>query len=150
VNGHQLSAASKYQQSQVTHADPVGLILMLYDGAIARIAQGRERFREQDFLQAGLAVTKAQAIVAELGRSLNMEEGGSIAGNLDRLYAYLHRLLVRAAIENRTEPLDEAVKVLSELRGAWSEVAKQSPTPAGSPNSVITSGARASCIQVKV
>jgi flagellin-specific chaperone FliS len=39
------------------------------------------------------------------------------------LYAYLHELLVKSMLENRAEPLNEAVKVLTELRGAWSEVA---------------------------
>ena len=31
--------------------------------------------------------------------------------------------MVKAMVENRAEPLDEAVKLLTELRGAWSEVA---------------------------
>jgi flagellar protein FliS len=52
-----------------------------------------------------------------------MEAGGDIAGNLDRLYAYLHDLLVKAMRENRAEPLVEATILLTELRGAWSEVA---------------------------
>ena len=117
------SAATKYQHSQVSHADPVQLILMLYDGALARIAQGRQRLQEKDLLQAGVAISKAQAIVGELRQSLNMEAGGDIAGNLSRLYAYLHDLLVKAMRENRAEPLVEATILLTELRRAWSEVA---------------------------
>ena len=70
------SAATKYQHSQVSHADPVQLILMLYDGALARIAQGRQRLQEKDLLQAGVAISKAQAIVGELRQSLNMDAGG--------------------------------------------------------------------------
>jgi flagellar secretion chaperone FliS len=119
------SAATKYQHSQVTHADPVQLIVMLYDGALARIAQGRQRLQEKDLLQAGLAISKAQAIVGELRQSLNMEAGGDVAGNLSRLYAYIHDLLVKAQRGNLAEPLEEATNLLNELRGAWSEVAKQ-------------------------
>lgn len=117
------SAAAKYQHSQVTQADPVQLIVLLYDGALSRIAQGRQRLQEKDLLQAGLAISKAQAIVGELRQSLNMEAGGDIAGNLSRLYGYLHDLLVKAMRENRAEPLVEATILLTELRGAWSEVA---------------------------
>ena len=119
------SAAMKYQHSQVSNADPVQLIVMLYDGALARIAQGRQRLQEKDLLQAGVAISKAQAIVGELRQSLNMEAGGDIAGNLSRLYGYLHDLLVKAMRENSAEPLVEATILLTELRGAWSEVAKQ-------------------------
>jgi len=118
------AAATKYQHSQVSHADPVQLILLLYDGALARIAQGRQRLQEKDLLHAGVAISKAQAIVGELRQSLNMEAGGDVAGNLGRLYAYLHDLLVKAMRENRAEPLVEATILLTELRGAWSEVAR--------------------------
>ena len=117
------SAATMYQHNQVTNADPVQLILLLYNGALFRIAQGRQRLEEQNQLHAGLAISKAQAIVCELRQSLNPNAGGDIAKNLDRLYAYLHELMVKAMVENRAEPLDEAAKLLTELRGAWSEVA---------------------------
>ena len=119
------SAATKYQHSQVTHADPVQLIVLLYDGALSRIAQGRQRLQQEDLLHAGVAISKAQAIVGELRQSLNMEAGGDIAGNLSRLYTYLHDLLVKAMRENRAEPLEEATNLLNELRTAWVEVAKQ-------------------------
>ena len=106
-------------------ADPVQLIVLLYDGALSRIAQGRQRLQQEDLLHAGVAISKAQAIVGELRQSLNMEAGGDIAGNLSRLYAYLHDLLVEAMRENRAEPLEEATNLLNELRTAWVEVAKQ-------------------------
>ena len=111
-----------YQHNQVTNADPVQLIMLLYNGALFRIAQGQQRLQEKNQLHAGLAISKAQAIVGELRQSLNLNEGGDVAKNLDRLYAYLHELMVTAMVENRAEPLDEAAKLLTELRGAWSEV----------------------------
>jgi flagellar protein FliS len=78
-----------------------------------------------------LAIHRSQAIVAELRKSLNIEEGGEIAANLDRLYSYVHQLLVKSMLENQSEPLDEAVVLLMELRGAWSEVAKPAKEPQG-------------------
>ncbi|TLY19490.1 MAG: flagellar export chaperone FliS [Nitrospirae bacterium] len=119
------SVATKYQHSQVSHADPVQLIVLLYDGALSRIAQGRQRLQEKDLPHAGVAISKAQAIVGELRQSLNMEAGGEVAKNLNSLYAYVHDLLAKAMRENLAEPLEEATNLLNELRGAWSEVAKQ-------------------------
>jgi flagellar protein FliS len=119
------AVATKYQHNQVTYADPVALIVLLYDGALSRIAEARQRFLAGDKVYGGIAVAKAQAIIAELKKSLNLEEGKDIAANLDRLYQYIYDVLVKSLLEHRTEPLDEAARVLSELRGAWAEVAKQ-------------------------
>lgn len=117
--------AKTYQRTQVAHANPVELIMMLYDGALSRIAEAGKRFQEQDLLYGGIAVSKAQAIVAELRKSLNVEEGGEIAANLERLYVYIHELLVKANLEYRTEPLDESACILNDLRSGWAEVARQ-------------------------
>jgi flagellar protein FliS len=119
------SIATAYQQTRVGHADPVQVIVLLYDGALSRLAHARQRFQAGDRLQAELSVTKAQAIVNHLRNSLNMEEGGEIAANLHRLYLYIHDLLVAYLRGGRPEPLAEASALLEDLRGAWAEVAKQ-------------------------
>jgi flagellar secretion chaperone FliS len=119
------SAATKYQQSQISQADPVQLIVLLYDGALSRIAQAKQRLGEGDAVYAGVAVSKAQAIIAQLRNSLNMEAGGEIAENLNLLYLYLHELFVKVMRENKSEPLDEATVLLNELRAAWADLAKQ-------------------------
>ena len=108
------------------HAAALGVDLQVADAVRPIAALLRPTLLQQeDLLHAGVAISKAQAIVGELRQSLNMEAGGDIAGNLSRLYAYLHDLLVEAMRENRAEPLEEATNLLSELRTAWVEVAKQ-------------------------
>jgi flagellar secretion chaperone FliS len=117
------SAATISPNSQVTQADPAQLIVLLYNGALSHIAQGQQFHKEKNLVQAGLAISKAQAIVGELRQALDLDSGGEIAKNLDRLYAYMHELMVKAMTGSRIEPLNEAAKLLTELRGAWSEVA---------------------------
>ena len=117
------SAATISQNSQITQADPAQLIVLLYNGALSHIAQGQQFHKEKDLAQAGLAISKAQAIVNELRQVLDLDSGGDIAKNLDRLYAYLHELMLKAILVNGIEPLNEAAKLLTELRGAWDEVA---------------------------
>ena len=120
---HTSSPATISQNSQITQADPAQLIVLLYNGALSLIAQGQQFHKEKDLAQAGLAISKAQAIVNELRQVLDLNSGGEIAKNLDRLYAYLHELMVKAMLASRVEPLNEAAKLLTELRGAWDEVA---------------------------
>ncbi len=97
--------------------------MLLYNGALSHIAQGQQFHKEKNFVQAGLAISKAQAIVGELRQALDLDSGGDIAKNLDRLYAYMHELMVKAMAVSRVEPLNEAAKLLTELRTAWNEVA---------------------------
>jgi len=115
--------ATTFPTNQITSADPAQLIVLLYSGALSRIAQAQQWGKKNDLLQAGLAISKAQAIVGELRQSLDLESGGEIAKNLDRLYAYLHELMVKAMLVNRFEPLNEATKLLTELQGAWTKIA---------------------------
>jgi flagellar protein FliS len=117
------SAATISPNTQITQADPAQLIVLLYNGALSHIAQGQQWHKKGDMVQAGLAISKAQAIVGELRQVLDMDSGGDIAKNLDRLYAYLHELMVKAMLVNKVEPLNEAAKLLTKLREAWSEVA---------------------------
>jgi flagellar protein FliS len=119
------SVATAYQHTHIVHADPVQLVVLLYDGALSRIAEARQRFQEGNRLQAELAVTKAQAIIHELRNTLNREEGGEVAENLHRLYLYIHDRLVACLLDGRPEPLNEASALLEELRGAWAEIARQ-------------------------
>ena len=117
------SAATTSQDTQITQADPAQLIVLLYSGALSLIAQGQQFHKEKNLVQAGLAISKAQAIVAELRQVLDLNTGGDIAKNLDRLYAYMHELMAKAMLVSRVEPLNETAKLLTELRQAWSEVA---------------------------
>jgi flagellar secretion chaperone FliS len=117
------SAATISQDNQITQADPAQLIVLLYHGALSHIAQGQRFHKEKDLVQAGLSISKAQAIVGELRQVLDLDAGGDIAKNLDRLYAYLHELMVKAMLVNKIEPMNEAAKLLTELQGAWEEVA---------------------------
>ncbi len=99
--------------------DPHHLTLMLMDGALERLNAAR------GCLERGELGTKAQllhrvvAIIAELRGSLDHQRGGPLAHNLDDLYEYMARQLLRANAENRVNLVDEVVSLLAEIRAAW-------------------------------
>jgi flagellar protein FliS len=114
-------------QSVATHggvaaADPHRLILMLMDGALERIASGRVAIQAGSAGEKTRLLHRAIAIVDELRGNLNLEAGGELAANLSDLYTYICRQLLKASIESRIEALDEASKLLQQLRGAWMSV----------------------------
>lgn len=109
----------------VAAADPHRLIVMLLDGALERIAAARGCIERGATIEKARTIHRAVALVDELRNSLDLEAGGAIAANLDDIYAYVCRQLLRASLENRTASLMEAAGLLREIRGAWIALAPE-------------------------
>ena len=108
--------------SGVASGDPHRLILMLLDGALERVAMARGCLQRGDIGQKAALIQRVVAIVGELRASLDLKRGGSLASNLDDLYDYIERQLLRANAENRSASLDEVAALLNEIRSAWAAV----------------------------
>ena len=50
------------------------------------------------------------------------ERGGELAQNLDELYGYVTRRLVRANAHNDLEILEEVRSLMAEIRDAWASL----------------------------
>ena len=116
--------AQEYRKNAVIGASPVQLVVMLYDGALKFMEQGKVSMAARDIQKQNHYIQKAQRIVMELMSSLDMVKGGEIAKNLLALYTYVLEELVSANIEDRSECLDRAMRTLTELRESWVEVEK--------------------------
>lgn len=111
-------------QTAATHggvaaADPHRLITMLMDGALDRIAKARGCIQHKMLNEKNNLLAAAVSIIEELRASLNLEQGGTIAANLDDLYDYCCRQLVKANLQNQISLLDEVTHLLGEIRSAW-------------------------------
>ena len=71
------------------------------------------------------ALNKAVNVITALADSLDMEKGGEISNNLSKLYEFINMRLLNANLNNDPLMLDEAVRVLNELREAWVGIVKQ-------------------------
>ena len=117
-----------YLENEVLSADPVKLVLLLYRGAIDAIYSARQHLAKREIRERSKAITKAQLIVFELARSLDLEKGGNVAKDLARLYQYIGQRLVDANIHQQDAPLAEASELLTTLLAGWDQCA--SPAPA--------------------
>ncbi|MGE0316138.1 MAG: flagellar export chaperone FliS [Vicinamibacterales bacterium] len=115
--------AAAYRRVDAQSRSPLELVVMLYDGGLRFVGEARDATSRRDRLARANAISRALAIVGELQNTLNMEQGGAIAEELDRLYSYLTSRLVEATATGGVEPLDEAQKLLGMLREAWSQAA---------------------------
>jgi flagellar secretion chaperone FliS len=116
----QPTATRQYLITQIQTASKERLVLLLFDGAIRFCEQGRIALTAKQIEPAHIALTKAQEIILELAYGLDREQGGAIAENLGKLYAYCLQRLVQANMAHQTGPIEDAQKVLRGLREGWS------------------------------
>jgi flagellar protein FliS len=114
-------AYQAYRQTQVSTASQGELLIMLFDGAIRFSKQGQDHMEKGEIEQANFKLIRAQDIVNELILSLNLEVG-EIAQSLQQLYTYIYDLLVQANIKKESDKVNEAVRMLTELRDTWEQV----------------------------
>ncbi len=114
-----------YFESKILTADPARLIGLLYEAAIDSVSAARHHLAAGDVAARSAAISRATAIICELGRSLDHDRGGSISRSLGELYEYLQRRLLEANLKQAEEPLAEALGLLSTLAEAWGGVQAQ-------------------------
>ena len=109
-----------YQQGQVASADPLRIVVLLYEGALRFIGQAQARW--DDPATRGAALGRAHRIVAELLASLDYDQGGEIALNLDGLYHFVLDEITRANVDASPKGLDGVCRVLRELLAGWTQI----------------------------
>ena len=110
-----------YRTNAVETASPEQLTLMCYDGALRFMRRAAKSLDEGDLADASAATGRAQAIVNELNITLDMEAGGEIATNLRSLYLFVNRHLSEAMLTKDSKKVRDAMGIVGDLRGAWSE-----------------------------
>ncbi|MBI3582824.1 MAG: flagellar export chaperone FliS [Nitrospinae bacterium] len=118
--------AKYYQNNQILTAKKSKLILMMYDGAIRFARESINKIRSKDIAGRGTYIRKTQDIILELMNSLDMENGGEIAGNLSKLYLFMNRNLIMANVQGHEKYIEDIIKILTELRDAWDTVVNNS------------------------
>ncbi len=106
------------------------LVLRLMRGAQDRIAAARGHMQRGRRPEKGEAIGKAIRLIDGLRASLDLEQGGEIAANLNALYDYMTRRLTAANLHDDPEMLDEVSGLLNEIRSAWEQIASQPAQPA--------------------
>jgi len=116
----------QYVSTQVSTADRLQLVVMLYDGAITFLNQAKMKMAAQDAAGKGLFLGKALDIISELNASLNFQEGKEVAANLFHLYNFMTAHLTRANLNWDTAAIDEVIAMLTQLRDAWQDICQKS------------------------
>jgi flagellar protein FliS len=112
-----------YLRGRVQSADPLALICMLYEHALKSVRTAREMLQAQDIAARSKAISKASDCIGMLIDSLDLDAGGEISRNLLALYGYMQNRLLEANLHQADEPLAEVQGLLTEMHGAWAQLA---------------------------
>ncbi len=125
-------------ETGVVAASPVRLIVMLYEGAITACHAASASIQKNEIERKSVLLSKAILIIESgLRLSLDKRAGGEIAESLDALYVYMSSRLAQANVRNQTEPVQEVIKLLAELKDAWETIDKKKAV-AQMPNQAIS------------
>jgi flagellar secretion chaperone FliS len=154
VENHAL--AQRYREVSVRTANPMQLIVILYDAAIYSLREAREQIECKNIEGRSRYINKCISIISELQSSLNLKNGGTIADSLNRLYNYMKGRIFTANAQQNPQPLQEIESLLENLRSAWRMIAEQTregaeiSKPLDFPDpAVIGAAAPVAAIQIK-
>ena len=118
-----VNAAEAYRQQRILNAPPEHLTLILYNGCLRFIDDGREALEKKDYENANNTLQKAQRIISEFRLTLNFDY--EISHQLLPIYNYIYDRLVEGNIKSDLSQIDEAKGLVTELRDAWVDAMKK-------------------------
>ena len=117
-----VSATEEYRRQRILNLPPEHWTLMLYNGCLKFIDDGKAALENKNYEEANVNLQKAQRIISEFRLTLNMDY--DISHQLFVLYNYIYDRLVEGNIRSDLAQIDEAKGIVTELRDAWVEAMK--------------------------
>lgn len=116
----------KTLEEKISTSSPEHLMVMLYEGMVTRIKQAKERFGAGQKIKSHESAIRAMKIADALMENLNMEEGGEVADNLEKIYFFIISQLSKSIrSEDPTPYWDSTLKVLAPLVEGWQKLAER-------------------------
>ena len=123
-------------ETGVVDADPHHLIVMLFKGALEKLAVAKGCMQRNEIAAKGEALTQAISIVGGLLDSVDPEAGdGVLVIHLTELYYFVTKRVTDANVNDDIQALQEAIDVLKQLESAWLEIAPSSSEHSVASNS---------------
>lgn len=111
-----------YKQQSVMTMTTSDMLKMLYDGIIKEVSLAKVAFQENNLVAINEHLIKAQKILQYLKTTLDMKY--DIAKNLEALYDYFLRVLIKANVKKDPKELDSIIKMVSDLADTYEQAGR--------------------------
>jgi len=115
-------------QTKADTADSHELVKLLFQGLTDRIAAARNALARGERMERADCVTRAQKILFGLRQTLDFEQGGELARNLDSLYDYCTRRLTEGHAREDDSVFQEVHELMVQIRDAWNVMPVKGPS----------------------
>ncbi len=119
------AGVATYQTQRILTASPARRVAMLYEAAITSLHKAIDAIEKGEIEARWRANQRACDIIEHLLMTLDLERGGEIAQNLDRLYKFMIRHLIAVDVRNDPQPARDVIKLLEPLHQSWVELDKK-------------------------
>lgn len=113
------TTVNAYLRTRVLTASPEQLRLMLLEGAIRFLRQGRDGLARKDFEASFEGMSKARNILIELMNSMRPEVAPELCSRVHGLYVFIYQTVVEAGMEKSIAKADKAIEMLEFERETW-------------------------------
>jgi flagellar protein FliS len=114
-----------YLEQKILSADPIELVGLLYQRAIASTRDARGHLRDGLIAGRSKAIVQAYEVLRELLGSLRPEAAPDLATRFREIYSYMQQRLMDANLRQEDAPLVEVLGLLTTLEEAWDELGKR-------------------------
>lgn len=118
-------AAHTYKQQQVNTASPAKMVFMLYEKILSRLQEAQNAIERKDIQARCDANCNAMELIAHLSKTLDMEQGGEIAANLEKLYTHCLIRLMDVDRLNDRDAAAEVIGLLKPIRDSWATLSEK-------------------------
>jgi flagellar protein FliS len=98
---------------------------MLYDKVVLSLKEAVAAIEAGDIEGRWRANARAMEILNHMWSTLDVENGGEIAQNLENLFSFILMRLPEVDIRNDPEPARDVIGLIEPLRDAWRELARR-------------------------
>lgn len=120
------NAARAYGDQQVNTASPAQMVYMLYNKAISVLQEAIKAIEVNDIEARCNANGRAMEIIAHLSGTLDLEQGGEIARNLQEIYRFSMVHLMKVDRNNDAQAAQDVIGLLTPMRDSWAILANRS------------------------
>ncbi len=114
-----------YFRNQVLTASPEKLRLLLLDGCLHFLADGRTGLAERDYERMYAGFSQARDIILELVSGIRTDAAPELCAQVQALYTFLFRHLTEAGFEKSLEKVDEVIRIVEYERDTWALLLEQ-------------------------
>jgi len=108
-----------YFRTKVLTASPEELRLLLLEGAVRFMREGRDALARKDYERVYESFTRAKAVIMELVNIMRPEHAPELCSRLKGLYMFIYRLLTEGSMEKNTGKIDQAIQLMDYERETW-------------------------------